>query len=206
MLDHLKFMALLALLVVQTGCGTLDGPLSGVVIDKSTGEPVEGAIIVAQWQGAVASPAHSQTECYHAETATTKEDGTFRIPAFLGGPWYIMNKRSFVSAAYKEGYRQMSNREIEEANVQEALQDVIYLVPFAGARAERMKYLSTLAPPCEGLELVPLYRALYEEANKIAVTKQEKLKALSRLYDLEKQTIGADSAWENFKNRKREIK
>ena len=73
-------------------------------------------------------------------------------------------------------------------------------------RGGRLEYLFKLSLPCEGKELLNMYKAIYEEANNIAITRQDKLKVLYLLKDMEKTTIGTDKAWERFRKRKRELK
>jgi len=90
--------------------------------------------------------------------------------------------------------------------------EVIYLQPFTGGREEKLAYLSRMAVSCSDkkeieINLLPLYKALYEEARNLTVTrKEDKLKVLYRLRDVERLELGSDKAWENFRQRERELK
>jgi hypothetical protein len=65
------------------------GPISGQVVDQSTGKPVRDAIVVVHWNGTWPRfPVESITACYHVETARTDANGVYRIPAWKR-PWSI---------------------------------------------------------------------------------------------------------------------
>jgi hypothetical protein len=39
------------MLISMSACSLTGGPLQGVVLDKSTNQPIAGAIVVARWHG-----------------------------------------------------------------------------------------------------------------------------------------------------------
>lgn len=210
MLNHLKHFAILLLILVQTACvtlaGHLTGELNGVVIDKSTGNPVEGAIVVAQWEGSVLHPVDSVTECFHVEVTTTDKNGRYRIAEVVATPLGIIDTQVYVSIVYKEGYRQVTYKDTQKPDFVKASRGVVHLIPAQGTVSERLAYLLRLSPPCESKRLLILYEAIYQEGSRIAVTKEEKISALHLLKDIEIIEIGSDNAWENFHERKRNIK
>lgn len=78
----------LTLVVSTSACGTLfhsAKEIHGQVVDAETGKPLEGAIIVVQWQPyfvrAVAhAPGHSGS--IHTYEALTDKEGRYAIPAW----------------------------------------------------------------------------------------------------------------------------
>lgn len=183
MLDYfkrLKCLTLFTLFLAQVACAALSGPLSGTVIDMSTGKPIEGAVVVAHWKGDVAAPAHSQSMCYHVESATTDGKGRFNIPTFVGGPWYVVNTNSYVAGVYKEGYREVTYKDKQVPGFQNAPEGVVYLIPFIGSPNERLAYLkkAVLKLSCsEGGESqkneFQLFKTFYEEAKELVSTKND---------------------------------
>ncbi len=51
----------------------------GVVLDATTHNPIEGAIIVARWEGWISALVETSSVCYHVETAKSDTEGRFRI-------------------------------------------------------------------------------------------------------------------------------
>jgi hypothetical protein len=176
--------------------------IEGKVIDESTSKPIADAIVVARWLGDVlAWPADSRTVCFHVLTATTDDDGNYRMPAWKKrsdiGP--VFDRQHYVRA-HKLGY-EFAPRKSD---------NTIYLRRFKGTREDRLNDLSRSAISCSDkreieINLLPLYKALYEEARMLAVTNEEKLKALYRLRDVERLELGSDQAWENFRQRQRNL-
>lgn len=183
MFSNLKHLVLLGVLLAQTACttlvGQLTGELNGVVIDKSTGKPVEGAIVVAQWQGAGFHLVDSRTVCFHVESATTDQDGRYNIAALPAAPAGVMGESALVAGVYKEGYREVSYKDTQEPGFVRAPRGVVHLIPFTGGREERFKYIQRINLGCSGAgesnrNLLHAYKAVYEEMKRIAITDKEK--------------------------------
>lgn len=195
-------LMLLAILPACVGPLTLSSPsIEGRVLEESSSTPIAGVIVVARWEGHIG---YTGTVCYHVETATSDPQGRFVIRGWqklspYGDAPRAPTRRLLIDG-YKQGY--------VHANRQG---DNVYLEPFTGSRKERLQYLSRAAVSCSHereieINLLLLYRALYEEARSIAVTKEEKLIALHRLRDIERLEQGSDKAWENFRARQKELK
>lgn len=89
-LSNIKTIHLILTLAVLSGCGMAGLPFTGQVTDAETGEPIEGAIVVAKWTGNT-GVVGSRSVCYHVETAISNKEGKFRIPGwFGGGKIYVM--------------------------------------------------------------------------------------------------------------------
>lgn len=198
----IRFLALLLVSTSLPACAVLAGPdLQGEVREAGTKKPVSGAIVVARWIGSLPTFVDSQTVCVHVDTTTTDKEGKYSFRGWAKrspvGP-VAMQLRPSVTA-YKASY------ELVEVG-----DNRVYLRQFKGTREERLAYLSRIATSCSDkaeieINLIPFYRALYSEANAIAVTREDKLKVLYRLRDVERLELGSDLAWENFRKRQAEL-
>ena len=164
---------LLGVVLLVTGCGMSGGPIEGKVIDKSTGKPVGGVIVVVAWQGTSGSPAHSQTQCFHVESTVTDENGQYTIPRWFSTPSVMTDIKTYITL-YKIGYQE----------AEWFSEDIKLLVPFTGTREERLAYLFSIldSTGCGSRKsyknLFLLYNALYQEANSIATNEKQKKRAL----------------------------
>ena len=58
-----------------------DGPVTGRLTDKASGQPIADALVVVKWDMAVGGGlAEKRYVCYHVETAKTDADGRYRVP------------------------------------------------------------------------------------------------------------------------------
>jgi hypothetical protein len=70
-------------------CALSGGPVSGQVIDETTGKPVADAIVVAHSHGSWTKiVGESSSACYHVETARTDAEGKYQIAAWTR-PWMM---------------------------------------------------------------------------------------------------------------------
>ncbi|BCO30778.1 hypothetical protein TspCOW1_08810 [Thiohalobacter sp. COW1] len=111
-----------------------------------------------------------------------------------------MFDREVYVTAYADGYR-MADRHPKDKKM---------MIPFVGSTVERLKYLSLIAVSCSHkkkveVKLLPLYKALYDEASDIAKTPEEKRMALYRLRDIERLELGSEQAWEKYREREKKI-
>lgn len=79
-----------------------DGPYKGRVVDLETGEPIEGAVIAAEWM--VEAFVHSERICDMKESVSNK-DGEFEVPvgrctshpfAEMYKPWVVIFKPGYL--------------------------------------------------------------------------------------------------------------
>lgn len=103
-----KFLVLVALCGVAAQAAALSGKeIDGVVLDKVTGKPVAGAVVLATWNGRRSDLAHGASVCYHVETARTDAAGKYRIAAWSEPfAWRraIISDRTVWVQAFKAGY------------------------------------------------------------------------------------------------------
>ena len=173
----LKLLTLLATLLSLQACALSGGPINGQVLEEETGKPIPDAIVVATWHGNDSSGlVHSQSVCYHVETARTDANGKFHINAWSDGismRSLLINERYVITDAYKPGY----TRSVKPVN--ELIKNIL-LARFKGTAKERLEYLERMlgSTRCGSQNeseknLHMFFSAMYEEAKNIAVTKED---------------------------------
>jgi len=176
-------------------CALSGGAIEGQVLEEGTNKPVAQAIVTVKWVGSVSKFVDSQSVCVHVETAHTDEQGRYRTPAWSAastvGPAILVSRLIPVFTAYKPAYRQ-AEKETDFP---------LYLKPFTGGREERLEYLkkTSRATGCHAAgesekNLLPLRNALYEEAQQLTETKDDKKVLEDLLYSKEIVEFGYDAA------------
>jgi hypothetical protein len=185
--------------------------VEGKVLEAETNKPVADALVVTRWQGTYSAIAETKTVCYYVETTTTDPEGRYKIPA-----WSAKSKGPFFSpeamglTAHKPGYE--TYLPLGYARTEAYRKNIRYLKPFTGGREERLKYLerTLTATSCGSQDesdknLILLRKALYEEANRIAVTKEDKMTVINLLQAVESLELGSDKSWENWRERRKNL-
>ena len=186
------FLAALLLLPIQ-GCAAAPQflPITGQVIEEGTNKPLPGVIVVGHWLGTVSGfGGHGGTVCRHVETATTDNQGRYRLSLWEDrGPTVVYS--------YKTGYQASEGRG-RLRTVERVLE---ILKPFAGTKSERLEYLRRIgsAVGCpnageSGVNLLDLRRGLLAEAEKLIDSnrRQEEMEAF--LLPLEIIEFGYEAA------------
>jgi hypothetical protein len=109
--DEMRLIHGLAMLLVSLPCRSdlpLVGPINGRVIDYATGDPIEGAILVAVWEGSVVSLYAATTICVDVKTTTSDERGAYHFDPWVGPSIAVSVYPHIV--AYKAGYWPTSAR------------------------------------------------------------------------------------------------
>lgn len=81
--------------------------VEGQVVDRETGEPVEGAIVVVRWDGRTGDALPDREKLGHAETVTGA-DGFFSLPGYRRGGlsvWPLFRTETRVVAVIHPRYR-----------------------------------------------------------------------------------------------------
>lgn len=193
---------MLFLMLSLWGCGLSSDAIEGKVIDESTGKPIADAIVVAQWTGYVSVWfVDSQSTCFHVLSTKTNKQGRYYFPDWRKSHWGSKIRNQGVSiSAHKAGYRWADKQG----------DTVRYLHPFKGNRQERLEYLKRVEEGirCFGRSagetsknLIPLCRSLYQEAQRIAVTAEDRAIVNSLRYSLEKLELGWEMARARLKER-----
>ncbi len=108
----------------------------GLVLDATTQNPIEGAIVVARWQGWISALVDASSVCYHVETAKSDAEGHFRIPKWTKLPGKV-HHGDVVFSTYKAGYRQVHGENKKLYDVQSLKRDL-------GSSQDRLCYLFRL--------------------------------------------------------------
>ena len=101
---------LIIILLTVSACTSLKTPeIRGVVVDAETGEPIKDARVYAVWYRVYSGPGGQSRGGTSKELRLrTKEDGTFRIPAFTlvnPIPYPFGQGGTFYMIVYAHGYR-----------------------------------------------------------------------------------------------------
>ena len=178
--NFLQSMFTAIFIIPLNACAYSDGPVEGAVLEEGIHKPIPGAIVVIRWVGTAFSFAHTQSVCIHVESAITDDKGHFHIPAWRASvePAGVHDLKPLVTV-HKPGYEEY--RAPGYVRTEAFKQNIRYLKPFTGGREERLKYLERVeqsirtcrSPEAEEKNLLPLYRAFYEEAKTLAKTKED---------------------------------
>lgn len=202
------FLWILVLLPL-TACGLSGGPIEGQVLEVGTRKPLPDAIVTVTWQGSYFQIAESRTQCYHVESATTDQQGRYKIPK-----WHESTKGPFFSAGpfwievYKAGYEayfppgNFDRTEDYKNNIR-------FLAVFKGTSGERLEQLKRINDVTTCFESkvskksLTLQKAIYQEARNIAQTSQDKKVVEILLFGLESEQFGSMNALKRMDDRKR---
>ena len=197
----------LCLLLPLTACALSGQAIQGHVLEEGTHKPIPGAIVIVRWVGSVSKIVDAQNVCVHVESTLTDAQGRYHTPAWSApstvGPSFMVSDLEPSMTAYHPGYT-FATIPSEK--------DTVWLKPFVGSRGERLKYLESFTGMQCGKredyakQLIPLYRAIYEEARRIAETQEDKHAVNNRLRDLEEMELGYEKSWENWRVRERDLK
>jgi hypothetical protein len=174
----------------------------GRVLEYGTNKPLNNVIVIAHWQG-TGGAMHAQTNCFHIETATTNENGEFKLPSYYEGFGdSLLNHRHVLLYFYKAGYEDANNiygPYYKHKNH--------YLNMFKGSNSTRVKYFSGKSFDCGNKKrdkalLLPLYKSIYKELNKIARSEDERKTLSSYQYLIDEQELGWEKAQEILMNGK----
>jgi len=156
----------------------------GVVVDKDTGEPIEGVYVIGHWEGYVGG----HNVCFHAEGTRTDAQGRFVFPAWRNtGPYNTTRYQQYAPRPYVRGYKDVGGHITR-----------MEMVRFTGTREERLAYLWKMAgSTCNQAgsskrNLFPFFEAIYLEAKELSKTQEELEKLDKYRYWAAQQAIGVD--------------
>ena len=102
-MNRFRLLTLIVLLLTG-GCTPIlyDGPYEGRVVDATTGEPIEGAVVAMSWYTWRPTVAGQVDTCYDSAETVTDSEGNFRIKgkglrvfSRLDNPSYVVLKRGY---------------------------------------------------------------------------------------------------------------
>lgn len=168
---------------------------SGQVVDEENGKPLEGVYVMAEWKASAFNPVDSKTVCYHFAITQTDKEGRYTLPDWSWSLNPFLTNRERYLDYYLAGYEQSSKRNRYD-------EDNMVLRRHAKSVEERLKSLFGGDPEAcipehqRKAKLLPLYRAQYEEAKKIAVTPKER--ELAEIFRA--SMISAEFGWNAYTN------
>jgi len=203
---------LYASITLLTACSTgkystAAQPVEGVITHYETGEPIPDAFVVARWTGTSGGLGHSGGAiCFHVEVTKTDGAGRYYIPVpEIRQEYANYRKPRILITAYKPGYR-----EPYWVNDVPAPSDKLIVVQ--ESPQERIEYLTDVRKNTTCMQagkseqnLLEISKALYIEIDEIAVSKDEKIKALSFLKDVEELELDDGEASIRFYERLEKI-
>ncbi len=163
-------------------------PIEGRVLEQGIDAPIAETILVALWKG----DGFHGTICFHVESTISDERGHYRIaPPEITSPHRNLLGQEVYVIAHKAGYER----------AKESPRGIKYLLRFDGDPSERLRYLKTLnlAVSCGAAgdskkNLLPLQRAMYEEAKSLVSTNEDKKILETLLWSVEHLEYGAEEA------------
>jgi hypothetical protein len=102
--------------IMLTGCTMIVSgcEMNGRVVDRETGAPIPGALVIAEWKGDIGGPVQSSSVCFHLEVVTTDAEGRYHIPGWARRPatdseggFFGVRNVEVTRTLYKSGYRLM---------------------------------------------------------------------------------------------------
>lgn len=79
----MKPLLLIAILLFQTAClyaVRYDATYKGKIVDAETGEPIEGVVVLGEWDREYPTPAGAVHKFYDTKETVTDKNGDFEIP------------------------------------------------------------------------------------------------------------------------------
>lgn len=185
-----EVVASIFLLWAFSACAFSGNVIEGQVLEVGTNKPLAGAIVIARWDKTYSSLVDTTTVCIHVESAVTDEQGRFRLPTWRG------KAPSWGTDVHKPGYERSS----EHHGTRTGEYDYV-LKPHAGTREERLKYLLKInrTTGCNSASeseknLFPLRKAVYEEAEQLTKTSEDRKTLEDLLYSKEIIELGYEAA------------
>jgi hypothetical protein len=134
---------LVAMLLLMQGCSPMpirEWPaLEGRVLDAQTGEPIEGALVVARWIG---HDRYSNTQCFHVAVAETDAYGRYHMAPWSNeqGSAYLIDQRQSIGYVYRKDYWESELTQERESY----RRGVYFMESNTRDSAERLRYLRKL--------------------------------------------------------------
>lgn len=180
--------------------GATGRSLHGVVTDAETGQPIEGAIVAANWVGTVSMIVDSQTQCYWVESAITDENGEYELPRWWSTKrWVPLHRRYINIVAYKSGYHPgyKTRRDVFDVSMDRNTD------PYDKRFAELKRLVlaaSCLRPNNGEKALYPLYKAMSEDAARYATSYEER-KDIRWFQEIAAGMLVDDELWEDYQRK-----
>ena len=197
----LRTSLVLACSVAYMCLATQSFALEGKVIDGSTGKPLSGVYIIGAWVVSSGIGVVAKSGCGALEVTRTDERGRFtlsnwsgRILAHLFGDEMLNDYYYMRGYQWEKGYPQIG--------------ETVVHVPDTRSPLERLGHLNELAGKADcgpfnerKVKALAMYRSMYDEAQAIASSYEERQALSGLLFMVEWLELGYEKANENSHNR-----
>lgn len=181
---HISLLAIIVSVVAACSMlGTTYPEMHGRVMHEILDAPLPHTIVVGLWKGKPNNSGEGKMICYHVENTVSDETGFFTIPEWREpSSFEDLKDRNVYVYAYRKRYRtsELTKNIISPKNY------IYYLAKprdednAEKARKDRLRYLQQLVGDtiCDlkgesRANLKPMYTAIVEEAEELAVTEQD---------------------------------
>lgn len=182
----IRWFAACCAMALLAGCATFHhyAPYYGQVVEAATGEPIEGAAVLAVYYTQSYGLAGSNLEFLDAQEVVTNANGEFEVPSLNAA--IFRSLQSFDSLAwiniYKPGYAAFGcvpwHEKVEpKKRLFRPNQKTTIRLPKLTTREERLKYLGCYPSPGTPVERYPiLFRHIQEEKASLGLPVRTDLK------------------------------
>ena len=139
----------------------------GVVIDETTGKPIEGVFVVGRWRARQITPIESSSVCFKVDSTQSDANGRFMLWPVSWNFDPRLWSRERQSMVYKKGYR------LSETNPTGS--STVLMTPDESGIDQRVASISIAATDmvCGSRDelkryILPVYRAMFDEVKDIA--------------------------------------
>ena len=176
---------------------------TGVVIDGSTGKPLEGVHVIARWESQIFQGANSTHGCFKVASDISNRWGEFNVSSLSWNFSPVLFDRERWQYFYREGYKL-------EGTLEETQGKRIVMVPDPRTGYERINYVRDVGggSGCgsereQRSALQPVFRAAVDEIRKLASTPGELNGLANALFALEKLDTDMNTVISNYNDRKK---
>jgi hypothetical protein len=192
-----RFFLFFVVGAVFTQRAAVSHALEGRVIDGSNGKPVAGVYVIGAWQVNVGLPGRSNSGCSKLEVVRTDAEGKFALSTWSGSILaHLFGDENLNVYYYMRGYRWEKQFE--------AMGETVVIVPDTRPARQQLDRIGDLMgrADCGSLEqrkaeALPVYRLMYEEAQTMAHSYDERQSLSGMLFMVETLDLGEKPAEEN---------
>jgi hypothetical protein len=195
-----RFILIMASLLLFTTASMSTLAEQGVVLDKATGRPIPGAIVVATWHGVVRTFVEPASQCYKVEVAVADGNGRFDVSSFSWNLNPFMMDRLRGVTVLAPGYGVSSDWDPTSLR--------ILMEPQTRSKSEQFARLPSTYPlGCFGANkaILPYLKTLYAEMLPLATSTDEKMKAANVAFEIDFIEVGEREAHRRSGQRASEI-
>jgi hypothetical protein len=194
---RLRFCIAWAIGVFCLGVAQMSHALEGRVIDGSTGRPLAGVYVIGTWRVDIPFPGKSASGCMKLEIVRTDEHGEFALSNWSGSIMaHLFGDETLSDYYYVKGYRWEKGRP--------TISEIVVMVPDTEPPNRQLDRIGELMEKADcgpwedrRSKALPVYRLMYEEAQPLATSYQDRRSLSGMLFMIERLEVGEQQAQEN---------